>query len=67
MPQLDVVTFINQYLWAVGSLSFMILISIVLIMPSMKQLIEIRDVTVAQEIFEKREKSYESLKKLLNY
>nr|YP_010310511.1 ATP synthase F0 subunit 8 [Acromitus flagellatus]UMY76046.1 ATP synthase F0 subunit 8 [Acromitus flagellatus] len=67
MPQLDVVTFVNQYLWAIGSLSFMVLISIVLIMPSMKQLIEIRDVTVAQEIFEKREKSYESLRKLLNY
>ncbi|YP_009421325.1 ATP synthase F0 subunit 8 (mitochondrion) [Rhopilema esculentum] len=67
MPQLDVVTFINQYVWVIGSVSSIIIISIITILPSIKKLNEIRHITGDEVVSFKKKREYSTFKKLLNY
>nr|YP_010317606.1 ATP synthase F0 subunit 8 [Catostylus townsendi]UNB15550.1 ATP synthase F0 subunit 8 [Catostylus townsendi] len=67
MPQLDVVTFINQYIWTISSITIMVVIVMLLIIPSIKMLIEIRNVNVDESVSYTEKKEFISFKKLINY
>ena len=67
MPQLDVVTFINQYIWIIGSVTIMVIIMLSIVLPSVKSLMQIRTNTSVELVNKKRERSYSSFKKLINF
>ena len=67
MPQLDVATFINQYLWILGSITSIIILTTVMILPSIKKLIEARAINTNDDYSFMVEKSFSGLKKLLDY
>nr|YP_009421312.1 ATP synthase F0 subunit 8 [Nemopilema nomurai]ASR75155.1 ATP synthase F0 subunit 8 [Nemopilema nomurai] len=67
MPQLDIVTFVNQYFWIIGSVSIILIISIVSILPSIKKLNEVRSTVGEEEMSFKKIRKYEIFKKLINY
>nr|YP_009742865.1 ATP synthase F0 subunit 8 [Aurelia limbata]QID91286.1 ATPase subunit 8 [Aurelia limbata] len=66
MPQLDVVTFLNQYIWIIGSVSIVVIIMLSVILPSIKKLTQIRGVTEEEVIESKEEKDFNSFKKLIS-
>nr|BAR45997.1 ATPase subunit 8 [Aurelia sp. 3 sensu Dawson et al. (2005)] len=66
MPQLDVVTFINQYIWIIGTVSIVIIIMLSVILPSVKKLTQIRNVTEEGDLELKRERNFDSFKKLVS-
>nr|AET13220.1 ATP synthase F0 subunit 8 [Rhizostoma pulmo] len=67
MPQLDVITFINQYIWMIGSVTAVVIVSIISLLPSIKKLIEIRDVSSMELLDYKRNKDFITFKKLMNF
>ena len=67
MPQLDVATFINQYLWILGSITSIIILTTVIILPSIKKLIEARAINANDDYLFVVEKKFLGLKKLLDY
>lgn len=67
MPQLDVVTFVNQYVWIIGIVSIMIVIMLSIILPSIKKLTQIRNITEEENMELGREKSFDSFKKLVSF
>nr|WOE91050.1 ATP synthase F0 subunit 8 [Acromitus sp. 2 MKL-2023] len=67
MPQLDVVTFVNQYLWILGSITIIIILIAVIILPSIKKLIEVRTSNINDNYSFVVEKNFFGLKKLLDY
>nr|YP_010982460.1 ATP synthase F0 subunit 8 [Phyllorhiza punctata]WOE91019.1 ATP synthase F0 subunit 8 [Phyllorhiza punctata] len=67
MPQLDVATFINQYLWILGSITSIIILTTVIILPSIKKLIEARAINANDDYLFVVEKKFPGLKKLLDY
>nr|AET13206.1 ATP synthase F0 subunit 8 [Catostylus mosaicus] len=66
MPQLDVVTFINQYVWTITAITIMAIVVILLIIPSIKMLIEIRNINADEHISYKEKKEFIGFKKLIN-
>nr|YP_009747479.1 ATP synthase F0 subunit 8 [Aurelia coerulea]QII89159.1 ATP synthase F0 subunit 8 [Aurelia coerulea] len=66
MPQLDVVTFVNQYVWIIGSVSVVVIIMLSVILPSIKKLTQIRGVTEEEIIESKEERDFTSFKKLIS-
>jgi hypothetical protein len=66
MPQLDIVTFVNQYIWIIGSVSVMVIIMLSVILPSIKKLTQIRGVVEEEVIELKTEKDFGSFKKLIS-
>nr|WOE91065.1 ATP synthase F0 subunit 8 [Cassiopea sp. MKL-2023] len=67
MPQLDVVTFINQYIWLIGSISISIVLVLIIILPNIKKLLEIRVNVSDDNVSFLNNKEYKSLKKLIYY
>lgn len=67
MPQLDIVTFVNQYMWIISSITGVIIITLILVLPSMKKLTEIREDNFEIEISLIREKDFVGLKRLIFY
>nr|ADY15476.1 ATP synthetase subunit 8 [Aurelia aurita] len=66
MPQLDVVTFVNQYVWIIGSVSVVVIIMLSVILPSIKKLTQIRGVSEEEIIESKEERDFTSFKKLIS-
>jgi hypothetical protein len=67
MPQLDIVTFINQYIWVIGSVSIVVIVMLSVILPSIKKLTQIRGVVEEEVIESKKEKDFNSFKKLISF
>nr|YP_783952.1 ATP synthase F0 subunit 8 [Aurelia aurita]ABG56249.1 ATP synthase F0 subunit 8 [Aurelia aurita] len=67
MPQLDIVTFINQYIWVIGSVSIVVIVMLSVILPSIKKLTQIRGVVEEEVMESKKEKDFNSFKKLISF
>nr|WOE91033.1 ATP synthase F0 subunit 8 [Phyllorhiza punctata] len=65
MPQLDVVTFINQYIWIISSITVFVVLAVILLLPSIKKLIEIRISTSNDDYSFVSNKKFSGLKKLM--
>ena len=65
MPQLDVVTFINQYIWIISSITVIVVLAVTLLLPSIKKLIEIRISTSNDNYSFVSNKKFSGLKKLM--
>ncbi len=65
MPQLDVVTFINQYVWIIGSITALTVLLVVLIIPKIKKLVEIRVNNFNEDISFVSTRQFLGFKKLL--
>nr|WGM81677.1 ATP synthase F0 subunit 8 [Mastigias papua] len=65
MPQLDVVTFINQYVWIISSITVIVILTVTLLLPSVKKLIEIRINTSNDNYSFINKKKFSGLKKLM--
>uniref|UniRef100_A0AAU6W684 ATP synthase F0 subunit 8 n=1 Tax=Cephea cephea TaxID=880218 RepID=A0AAU6W684_9CNID len=65
MPQLDVITFINQYLWIIGSITALVVLLTVLIIPKIKTLVEIRISNSSENISFVSSKQFSGFKKIL--
>nr|YP_004940464.1 ATP synthase F0 subunit 8 [Cassiopea xamachana]AER54473.1 ATP synthase F0 subunit 8 [Cassiopea xamachana] len=65
MPQLDVVTFINQYVWLVGSMVLLIIILVSLVLPNTKKLMEARINISEENVSFLVNKEYRGLRKLI--
>lgn len=67
MPQLDVVTFVNQYVWLIGSITLSIILLVSLMLLNIKKLIEIRTNTSDENISFLIPKEFNGLKEFIHY
>nr|AER54444.1 ATP synthase F0 subunit 8 [Cassiopea andromeda] len=65
MPQLDVITFINQYIWLIGSMTLLIVMLVSLVLPNTKKLMEARVNVSEENISFLVNKEYKGLRKLI--
>nr|YP_009746379.1 ATP synthase F0 subunit 8 [Chrysaora pacifica]QIH96588.1 ATP synthase F0 subunit 8 [Chrysaora pacifica] len=65
MPQLDFITYLNQYMWTIGVLSFCVVIMCATLLPNIKYGLESRSVEFVSFNY-KREHEFIVFKKLLS-
>nr|BAR46012.1 ATPase subunit 8 [Aurelia sp. 4 sensu Dawson et al. (2005)] len=67
MPQLDVITFVNQYVWIIGTVNVVVIIMLAVTLPSVKKLTQIRNITEEKDLDFRRKKDFEPLKRLVSF